>query len=210
MCGISATGHQPGLFIGLENIDDKKSKVMYKCTKCGAYFCKEEIVPTIVSIQSTDTGLKFRMSNGNVYGDMDIHKLKPIQWKQIYDITVKHCMNLNTDFNKVKEKYLIMKSDYESLQQQIANTSCTTSVVTKYPEIYEAMSQVYESALLINIDKLVELPSNEEYEISDDVALFINIAIKRSHTRYWLYDRLRWDNTKNNTIIYKKRINRRK
>ena len=75
----------------------------------------------------------------------------------------------------------------------------------KYYEIYKAMNDIYLSALKVDISSLVGIESGKVIELPSEVGLFVNQAIKKAKNRFWLYDRLKWSDSKKGKLVYKKR-----
>ena len=199
--------HRAGRFIGI-NSDTKKE--VWCCDHCGSYY---EVVGSGIKYESCSINNQNEVvvrTNGKLlFPEYVDHYTHPVDYKQLILLMNIHMKRLHIE-NLGKENALDnLTSELSLANSEISLLKEILKVYElpkgKYSEIYKAMNDIYLSALKVDISSLVGIESGKVIELPSEVGLFVNQAIKKAKNRFWLYDRLKWSDSKKGKLVYKKR-----
>lgn len=199
--------HRAGRFVGI-NSDTKKE--VWCCGHCGSYY---EVNSSGIDYESCSVNSRNEVVvrvNGDVLYPEHIESYNfPIDYKKLISLMNIHMKRLHIEYLGKDNALDILNSKLSLANSEISLMKDILKVYElpkgKYSEIYNAMNDIYLSALKVDISSLVNIESGKEIELSSEVGLFINQAIKKAKNRYWLYDRIKWSDSKKGKLIYKKR-----
>ena len=199
--------HRAGRFVG---INSDTNKEVWCCGHCGSYY---EVIGSGIDYESCSVNKKnevvVRVKNDILYPEYIDSYNFPVDYKKLISLMNMHIKRLHIE-------YLGKDNELDNLTSKLSLANSEISLLKeimkvyelpkgKYSEIYKAMNDIYLSALKVDISSLVGIESGKVIELPSEVGLFVNQAIKKAKNRFWLYDRLKWSDSKKGKLVYKKR-----
>ena len=199
--------HEGGQFIGI-NSDTKKE--VWLCKHCGAYYEVKgsEIVYESCTINKSND-VSIRTKDRIIYPEYVNEYKFPVDYKQMVILMNQHMKRLYIEYLgkdnalEITNGELSLKESEIKLLKEILNVYELPK--GKYADIYRSMNDIYLASLRVDISSLVSIERGQVVELPSEVGLFVNQAIKKAKNRFWLYDRLKWSDSKKGKLVYKKR-----
>ena len=199
--------HEGGHFIG---INSDTNVEVWECSHCKAYY---EVKSSVIEYESccvnSQNEVSVRTKERIIFPEYVESYKFPIDYKKLILLMSHHMKRLHIDYlgkdnalDKLHAEYSLKKDELSLLKEIMKVYELPKG---KYSDIYESMNSIYLSALKVDIEALVGIKNGDSIELPSEVGLFVNQAIKKAKNRYWLYDRLKWSDSKKGKLIYKKR-----
>lgn len=200
-----------------------------KCKGCGKVIEDRGKAVILEAMRHDESGqLKVKLNNGSTVDFSNSLLLFKLDYRDVVKLLYSHMQHeVSSLENKIDTINKVHHNDCVSFKNEIAqyqkridelglirkrqsmlNTNFTNDQDNL--ELYNRINTLMHNLSFVNFGHLFNMGFDESIAYSDVESKVLNSLIQKVKGYDWMYDRVMWDKSGDNVVIYRKRINRNK